>query len=123
MSETAARLRALIEAELVDLGDARDAAHVCSLLVEPVAVLRHWDCSEDHEQYAWWGALEHLSHQRHRDNLPARAMHASVSNGGSACRSGGSQTNRTPERALTERRSRGRAWARGRAPTVWMCGL
>jgi hypothetical protein len=59
MPETAPRLRALIDAELVDLDDARVAAHVRDLLVEPVPVLRDWDYGEEDEQYTCWSVLEH----------------------------------------------------------------
>lgn len=59
MSENAAHLRALIDAELVHLDDARVAAHVRALLVEPVPVLRDWDYGEEDVQYTCWSVLEH----------------------------------------------------------------
>ena len=59
MSETADRLRALVDAELAYLGDARVAAHVRALLVDPVPVLRDWDYGDEDERYDCWSILDH----------------------------------------------------------------
>lgn len=53
----ASRLQALIEGELTKLGDDRIAAHVGSLLVEPVPVLRPWDYGEAGEKFITWTVL------------------------------------------------------------------
>jgi hypothetical protein len=50
-------LRALVESELATLSDARVAAYVCGLLVEPRPVLCSWDYGAPGEQYSCWFVL------------------------------------------------------------------
>lgn len=55
-------LRTLIEDELTTLSDARVAAHVMELLVEPHAVLRSWNYGERDQQYPCWIVLDDPAH-------------------------------------------------------------
>ncbi len=59
MAITAAVLKRLIADELETVADGRIQAHVRSLLVEPVPVLRDWDYGKPGEQYACWSVLNH----------------------------------------------------------------
>ncbi|HEY9104582.1 hypothetical protein [Chitinimonas sp.] len=59
MPITPAQLRALVEAELEGIRDARVVAHIRSQLVEPVAVERAWNYGEEGETYPCWSILEH----------------------------------------------------------------
>jgi hypothetical protein len=57
MAIDAGTLKATIEHELERLSDARVAAQIRSLLVEPKAVLRNWDYGKPGEQYPCWAVL------------------------------------------------------------------
>ena len=61
MTIDAAALLTLIEAELATLSDSRIAAHIRTLLVMPVPVMRGWDYGRDGEQYPCWTVLEHAA--------------------------------------------------------------
>ncbi len=59
MTISASRLLEFVEAELIELGDDRIAAHVHELLVTPSPVLRGWDYGALDEAYPCWSVLEH----------------------------------------------------------------
>ncbi len=53
------RLLELVEAELVELNNARIETHVRGLLISPHAVVRGWDYGAKDEAYPCWSVLEH----------------------------------------------------------------
>ena len=59
MTISATHLIELIEAELIELNDARVAAHIRSLLVSPTPHSRGWDYGAEDEAYPCWSVLEH----------------------------------------------------------------
>jgi len=61
MATNAQILKALVEAELAQLGDARVVAHIRSLLIEPAPILRDWDYGDEGQKYVCWTVLEHQS--------------------------------------------------------------
>jgi hypothetical protein len=60
MAVSASSILQLLEAELVELQDPRVVAHIRSLFVEPVAVVRGWDYGAEDEAYPCWSVLEHV---------------------------------------------------------------
>ncbi len=60
MTVTATQLLEIVAKELADLNDARITAHVQSLLVPPVPVVRGWDYGAADEAYPCWSVLEHM---------------------------------------------------------------
>jgi hypothetical protein len=59
MATDADTLKALVDAELAQLGDARVSAHIRSLLIAPKPMLRGWDYGEEDQEYVCWNVLEH----------------------------------------------------------------
>jgi hypothetical protein len=59
MPATPATIRSLVEAELLELSDARVVSHIQSLLVEPQVILREWDYGTPGEAYPCWSVLAH----------------------------------------------------------------
>jgi hypothetical protein len=61
MATNADTLKALVEAELAQLGDARVMTHIRSLLIEPTPILRDWNYGDEGQKYMCWSVLEHKS--------------------------------------------------------------
>lgn len=62
MTVDAETLKAMIEAEVATLSDARVVTHILSMLVEPHVVLRGWDYGTPGQQYPCWNVLNDSSH-------------------------------------------------------------
>lgn len=63
MALTAAKIQALIEAEISTLQDLRAVSHIRSLIVEPTEVLLEWEYADDEnpeETFPGWLVLSHL---------------------------------------------------------------
>ena len=61
MTASPALIQRLVEAELSLIRDARVQAHIRSLFVEPVAIMRAWDYGLPGEAYPCWAVLDHAA--------------------------------------------------------------
>ena len=53
------QIKSLVEAELLELHDARVTSHIRKLLVEPTVILRAWDHGAPSQTYPCWAILNH----------------------------------------------------------------
>lgn len=58
LTVNAQKIKNLIAEELASVSDSRVRKHIESLLIEPVATLRHWDYGEPDTRYECWNVLE-----------------------------------------------------------------
>ncbi len=59
MPITPAKIRSLVEVELLKLNDTRVVSHIHGLRVQPQAILREWDYGAPGESYPCWSVLDH----------------------------------------------------------------
>ena len=59
MTDTAVKIRTLLDVELSELNDQRVLSHVRSLLVEPTMIMRDWDYGVSAQSFPCWAVLNH----------------------------------------------------------------